>query len=146
MTDQNQTPNTELPQFSVNVVPTRQVSAKHLSALLQRFRSGENEPLIFGDGHTPEAAIIPFSAFVHLLRTDHAEQLKEDAFQAELFRRIQHSDEHTGGRNKDSELIRTDDDLIAWGESIGEPFASMLKSEIHKDDEDTTNPKERDDG
>ncbi|MFF4409494.1 hypothetical protein [Streptomyces sp. NPDC001404] len=89
----NGTPDAALPKFSVNVAPTSQVTHKHLSALLSLYRRGEVEPLVFGDNNTPEAVIIPFAAFVRLMKYDHANHVHEEAaFQAELSRRIQESD------------------------------------------------------
>lgn len=89
MTHNDSAPDAGLPKFSANVAPTNQVTHKHLSALLSRYRRGEVAPLVFGDNNKPEAAIIPFTAFVRLMKYDHA---NETAFQAELSRRIQESD------------------------------------------------------
>ncbi|WP_329142736.1 hypothetical protein OIU91_03945 [Streptomyces sp. NBC_01456] len=93
MTHNDSTPDAGVPKFSVNVAPTNQVTHKHLSALLSRYRRGEVEPLVFGDNNNPEAAIIPFAALVRLMKYDHANHVHEEtAFQAELSRRIQESD------------------------------------------------------
>ncbi|MGW0881382.1 hypothetical protein [Streptomyces sp. NPDC002671] len=89
----NHTPGAELPKFSVNVVPTDQLRCEDLGTMLNLYRRGEITPLIFGDDNKPEVAIIPFAAFVRLLKYDHAARVHaEAAFQAELSRRIQESD------------------------------------------------------
>ncbi|WP_327357864.1 hypothetical protein [Streptomyces sp. NBC_01304] len=89
----NGAPDAELPKFSVNVVPTDQITHEDLGALLSLFRRGQIEPLFFGDNSKPEAAIVPFAAFVRLLKHDHAGTIREEsAFQGELRRRIQESD------------------------------------------------------
>ncbi|MFD4475850.1 hypothetical protein ACFWPU_07010 [Streptomyces sp. NPDC058471] len=89
----NGTPDAELPKFSVNVVPTDRLRREDLGAMLNLYRRGEITPLIFGDDNKPEAAIIPFAAFVRLMKYDHAAHVHAEApFQAELSRRIQESD------------------------------------------------------
>src|SRR5699024_12661168 len=86
---QNEKPDTQLPTFSVNVSPTSKITSAHLRTLLEQFRQGSIEPLILGEDNQPEAAIIPFSAFVRLMRHDHASHVEaEHAFQGELSRRI----------------------------------------------------------
>ncbi|MGW6600508.1 hypothetical protein [Streptomyces sp. NPDC055036] len=93
MTRNDNAPDTGLPKFPVNVAATNQITPTHLSALLSRYRRGEIEPLIFGDGNKPEAAIIPFAALVRLMTYDQANHVhREAAFQAELSRRAQESD------------------------------------------------------
>ncbi|MDH2391589.1 hypothetical protein QCN29_22975 [Streptomyces sp. HNM0663] len=89
----NGAPDAALPKFSVNVVPTDQLRREDLGTMLNLYRRGEITPLIFGDDNKPEAAIIPFAAFVRLMKYDHAAHVHaEAAFQAELSRRIQESD------------------------------------------------------
>ncbi|GHB82354.1 hypothetical protein GCM10010306_091170 [Streptomyces umbrinus] len=89
----NGTPDAELPKFSVNVVPTDRLRREDLGAMLNLYRRGGITPLIFGDDNKPEAAIIPFAAFVRLMKYDHAAHVHAEApFQAELSRRIQESD------------------------------------------------------
>ncbi|MEV7867544.1 hypothetical protein AB0P17_15890 [Streptomyces sp. NPDC088124] len=89
----NGTPDAELPRFSVNVVPTNQLRREDLATMLNLYRRGEITPLIFGDNNRPEAVIIPFAAFVRLMKYDHTAHVRaEGAFQAELSRRIQESD------------------------------------------------------
>ncbi|MFF3128652.1 hypothetical protein ACFVRD_41805 [Streptomyces sp. NPDC057908] len=93
MTRNDNAPDTGLPKFPVNVAATNQITQTHLSALLSLYRRGEIEPLIFGDDNKPEAAIVPFAAFVRLMKYDHANHVHEEAaFQAELSRRTQESD------------------------------------------------------
>ncbi|MFF8914197.1 hypothetical protein ACF08M_12935 [Streptomyces sp. NPDC015032] len=92
-THDNRTPDAELPKFSVNVVPTGQLRREDLGTMLKRYRRGEITPLIFGDDNKPEAAVIPFAAFVRLMKYDHAAHAQQEtAFQAELSRRVQESD------------------------------------------------------
>lgn len=44
-------------------------ASKHLPNLLELFRSGETEPLIFGDAGQPEAVVIPFEVWRALVET-----------------------------------------------------------------------------
>ncbi|MEU7156116.1 hypothetical protein AB0A98_06680 [Streptomyces chrestomyceticus] len=89
----NGTPGAEPPKFSVNIIPTDQLRREDLGAMLKRYRRGEITPLIFGDDNRPEAAIIPFAAFVRLVKYDHAAHVRQEAAsQAELSRRVQESD------------------------------------------------------
>lgn len=136
-------PDTSLPQFSVNVTPTDGITAEHLSTLLARFRAGDIEPLILGDDNRPEAAVIPFSAFVRLMKQDHAAYVRdESAFQAELSRRVAASDDARARGEEPGVLIESDDDLVEWAKGIGEPFASMVEEGLLAHDESS----ERDDG
>ncbi|WP_188299143.1 hypothetical protein [Streptomyces sp. CBMA156] len=89
----NGTPDADLPRFPVNVVPADQLGREDLATILNLYRRGQVTPLIFGDDNKPEAAIIPFAAFVRLMKYDHAAHVRaEGAFQAEISRRIQESD------------------------------------------------------
>ncbi|MEW1548351.1 hypothetical protein [Streptomyces tsukubensis] len=89
----NGTPDANLPKFSVNVVPTDRIRYEDLATVLNLYRRGQNTPLIFGDDNQPEAAIVPFAAFVRLMKFDHAAHVRtEGAFQAELSHRIQESE------------------------------------------------------
>ncbi|WP_181273663.1 hypothetical protein [Brevibacterium oceani] len=136
-------PDTDLPPFSVNVAQTRDITNEHLRALLDAFRRGGVEPLVFGDGNKPEAAVIPFAAFVRLMKHDHADHVRdESAFQAELSRRIADSDDARARGEDSSTLITSDEDLLAWAETVGEPFASMIEDGLRAPDEKA----ERDDG
>ncbi|WP_247040328.1 hypothetical protein [Arthrobacter rhizosphaerae] len=121
MTDDNAAtdqPDTTLPKFSVNVAPTEGITAAHLSSLIERYRDGETEPLVFGDDNVPEAAIIPFAAFVRLLKRDHADAVREEhAFQSELLHRIQDAD-----ASRDPGIT-----LDELGDELGEPARSMLR-------------------
>jgi hypothetical protein len=97
MTHDDNAPDTALPKFPVNVAPTSKITSGHLSSLLRRFRSGDVEPLVFGDDNTPEAVVIPFAAFVRLMKSDHAAHIHEEAaFQGDLSRRIQDSGDASG--------------------------------------------------
>lgn len=89
MTHDNDLSAADLPKFSVNVVPTHRITAAHLGGLLERFRAGEAEPLIFGDANVPEAAVIPFADLVGMLKRDRAE---DHAFQSKLARRVREAD------------------------------------------------------
>lgn len=124
MTDDNATtaqPDTTLPKFSVNVAPTERITAAHLSALIERYRAGETEPLVFGDDNVPEAAIIPFAAFVRLLKRDHADSVREEhAFQSELSRRI-----HEADASEDPGMT-----LDELGDELGEPARSMIRKAV----------------
>ncbi|NEA20739.1 hypothetical protein [Streptomyces halstedii] len=89
----NGTPDADLPKFSVNVVPASKLGGEELATILKTFRRGQITPLIFGDNNKPEAVIIPFAAFVRLMKYDHAAHVRaEGAFQEKLSRRIQESD------------------------------------------------------
>ncbi|MFE7115010.1 hypothetical protein ACFU99_06240 [Streptomyces sp. NPDC057654] len=90
---ENGTPGAALPKFPVNVVPTDQIRHEHLATVLNLYRRGETTPLIFGDDNDPEAAIIPFAAFMRLMKYDHVTHVHaETAFQADLSRRARESD------------------------------------------------------
>ncbi|MFK0154211.1 hypothetical protein ACIQVK_19325 [Streptomyces sp. NPDC090493] len=114
MTRDNHAPDAELPKFSVNVVPTNQLKCEDLSTMLKLYRRGEITPLIFGDDNKPEAAVIPFAALVRLTKYDHAH---ENAFQAELSRRIQASDA-SGDPGMTLEQL---------GDELGGPAQAMIR-------------------
>jgi antitoxin (DNA-binding transcriptional repressor) of toxin-antitoxin stability system len=118
--DNQTTPETGLPQFSVHVVAPQEAK-KHLSAMLERFRRGELEPLVIGENQTPEAAVIPFSALLRLMRHDHAEHVRaEHAFQGELSRRVKRSDAERAAGEPSGLTINDDEDFYTWAESLGE--------------------------
>ncbi|MEU9167863.1 hypothetical protein AB0D34_08715 [Streptomyces sp. NPDC048420] len=120
----NHTPDTELPKFSVNVVPANQLKYEDLRTLLILYRRGEIAPLIFGDNNKPEAAVIPFAALVRLMKYDHAAEVHEKhAFQAELSRRIQASD-----ASGDPGMT-----LEELGDELGGPAQTMIRKVL--DDE-----------
>ncbi|WP_433159712.1 hypothetical protein [Kribbella sp. CA-247076] len=50
-------------------VLTTAAASKHLSNLLALFRSGETEPLIYGDAGQPEGVVIPFEVWRALVET-----------------------------------------------------------------------------
>ncbi|UJW28854.1 hypothetical protein L3Q67_26830 [Saccharothrix sp. AJ9571] len=105
MSHDSDTPDTGLPKFPVNVVPSRQIRNEDLASLLALYRRGETEPLIFGDANKPEAAIIPFSAFMRLMKHGHADHVREEsAFQSELSRRIQDADARSAVGEPDDEV------------------------------------------
>ncbi|MFJ9900591.1 hypothetical protein ACIQPR_45420 [Streptomyces sp. NPDC091280] len=115
MTHDNHAPDTELPKFSVNVVPTNQLKCEDLRTMLNLYRRGQITPLIFGDDNKPEAAVIPFAALVRLMKYDHAHE--ENAFRTELSRRIQASD-------ASSDPGMTLEDL---GDELGGPAQAMIR-------------------
>ncbi|GAB2647423.1 hypothetical protein [Kribbella swartbergensis] len=57
-------------------VLTTAEASKHLTNLLKLFRSGETEPLIFGDAGQPEGVVIPFEVW----RALEAEATDEQGF------------------------------------------------------------------
>lgn len=114
------TPGAALPKFSVNVVPTGQLRREDLRTMLNLYRRGEITPLIFGDDNKPEAAVIPFAAFVRLMKCDHAAHAEENAFQAELSRRIQASD-----ASGDSGMT-----LEELGDELGGPAQAMIRKAL----------------
>lgn len=135
MTDHSQSPDTDLPRFPVHVVPTDQIRSQHLRALLENFRSQESDPLIFGDDGHPEAAVIPFSAFVRLMRHDHAAHVRaEDAFQSELAERVKDSDATRASGQEPGLVIETDEDLYAWAASLGQAGAEWAQAQRARDE------------
>ncbi|WP_327636120.1 hypothetical protein OHB24_39745 [Kribbella sp. NBC_00482] len=78
--------STETPQDRpngdrVNVIDTA-TAAYNLPKMLQRFRAGQAEPLIFGDDGHPEGVVVPFD------RWEQLEELAEDAEQAAQIRDV----------------------------------------------------------
>ncbi|MER7245722.1 hypothetical protein [Kribbella sp. NPDC000426] len=78
--------STETPQdrpngSQVNVIDTA-TAAYNLPRMLQRFRAGRAEPLIFGDDGRPEAVVVPFD------RWENLEELAGDANQATTVREL----------------------------------------------------------
>ncbi|MGI8306963.1 hypothetical protein [Saccharopolyspora hattusasensis] len=122
MTDNHETPlNVDLPKFSVNVVPTNQIKRDDLETLLVLFRRGAVEPLVFGDDNKPEAAIIPFAAFVRLMRHDHATHVRDEAaFRGELSRRVRESDAARERGEEPGLTIESDEDFYGWAETLGD--------------------------
>lgn len=51
---------------TVWVIDTK-LAANNLATMLDRFRSGNHEPLIFGDAGQPEAVVIPWSEWQQLV-------------------------------------------------------------------------------
>jgi hypothetical protein len=52
-----------LPDGTTVWVLSTSVASKNLSGLLQMFRSGKAEPLVFGDAGQPEAVVVPFEVW-----------------------------------------------------------------------------------
>ncbi|GAA1570574.1 hypothetical protein [Kribbella karoonensis] len=78
--------STETPQDRpngdrVNVIDTA-TAAHNLPRMLQRFRAGQPEPLIFGDNGRPEGVVVPFD------RWEQLEELADDAEQAAEIREV----------------------------------------------------------
>ncbi len=105
----------------MNVVPLESTSVERVRDAINRFRADDPQPLIIGDGATPEAALIPFTAFVRLMRHDYAAHVRgEDAFQRQLLRRIKDSDARRERGEAGTELAG-DEQFDAWVEaSFGE--------------------------
>jgi hypothetical protein len=59
-------------------------AAEHLPALLKRFREGESQPLIFGDGGEPEGVVISWDEWSRLERPDGDLEGFDDAYATEL--------------------------------------------------------------
>ncbi|MDX6585382.1 MAG: hypothetical protein QOI10_4566 [Solirubrobacterales bacterium] len=63
--------NSETPHIlpggeTVYVIDTK-LASEHLATMLGRFRSGNSEPLIFGDAGQPEAVVIPWAEWQQLM-------------------------------------------------------------------------------
>jgi hypothetical protein len=96
--------STETPQDQpngdrVNVIDTA-TAAHNLPRMLERFRAGQPEPLIFGDGGRPEGVIVPFEDWERL------EAIAEDAEQAEHAREIT---QHRVSSTPPEEFVSADD-------------------------------------
>lgn len=110
-TDKTWPPDASLPSFEVNVTPTNQISATHLHNLLKNFSAGNNEPLIFGENGRAQAAVIPFSAFIRLMKADHSAYLHaENTFQHQLSQRLATQTDQTAQPT----TLEDQDDFDAW--------------------------------
>jgi hypothetical protein len=69
----------DLPNGDRVLVIDTQTAAHNLALMLQRFRSGQSEPLFFGDEGRPEGVVISF---------DQWQELVEDSEQAERARTV----------------------------------------------------------
>jgi hypothetical protein len=58
-----------LPDGTTVWVLSTSAASKNLSKLLDLFRSGQAEPLFFGDAGQPEGAVIPFEVWRALVET-----------------------------------------------------------------------------
>ncbi|MFK0244571.1 hypothetical protein ACIQUM_07720 [Amycolatopsis azurea] len=126
MTQPNREPTDSLPKFTANVIPTSRLSGDDLGAVLRRYRSGETKPVIFGDDNVPEAAVIPFAAFIRLMKSDHASYIGEEgAFQSEAARRVRASD--TARESGDPGTGMT---LEQLAENLGEPARSIMLRQL----------------
>lgn len=139
MTHENRASETKLPKFSVNVAPVDEVTAPQLRALLNQFRDGSIEPLVLGRDNTPEAAVIPFAAFIRLLKYDHAATHQaEAAFQNDLSSRVQQSDAERAADDQTGLTLETDEDLFRFAESLGEVGQEWAREQRaddgHRDD------------
>lgn len=79
------------PQLHVNVISPEDVK-KYLGRILELMRSKPEEPVVFGEANRPEAVVLPFGDYMHYLALKQDADEREDAFQAEIGRRI-NSDE-----------------------------------------------------
>jgi PHD/YefM family antitoxin component YafN of YafNO toxin-antitoxin module len=53
----------------VNVIPSRE-ARQHLGSMLDRFRRGEREPMVFGAHRKPEAVIVSFDDYLRFLELE----------------------------------------------------------------------------
>jgi hypothetical protein len=114
--------STETPQDRpngdrVNVIDTA-TAAHNLPRMLQRFRAGEAEPLIFGDGGQPEGVVVPF---------DRWEQLEELAADAEQVAEAREVTRRRLATNRAEDYVSADDVAAEFGwnlDSDNEPPAS----------------------
>lgn len=74
-------------ESTVTVVPTAE-AAHHLRTMLERFRAGRREPLVFGDEGTPEAVVVEFADYMRLRALEQDGDIDEQRIQAELQRRL----------------------------------------------------------
>jgi hypothetical protein len=82
-------------------------AAEHLSALLKRFREGESQPLIFGDGGEPEGVVISWDEWSRLdALVDDVEGF-DDAYDTELERT-------TDARSESSAQLEGAESEIGW--------------------------------
>jgi hypothetical protein len=82
-------------------------AADHLSALLKRFREGESQPLIFGDGGEPEGVVISWDEWSRLdALVDDVEGF-DDAYDTELERT-------TDARSESSAQLEGAESEIGW--------------------------------
>jgi hypothetical protein len=79
------------PQLQVNVISPEEVQ-KYLGRILGLMRGRPEEPVVFGEANKPEAVILPFSDYMQYLALKQDADDREEAFQAEIHRRI-NSDE-----------------------------------------------------
>ena len=114
--------STETPQDRpngdlVNVIDTA-TAAHNLPRMLQRFRAGQTEPLIFGDDGQPEAVVVPFD------RWELLEELAADAEQATEAREVTRE---RLAKNRPEDYVAADDlaEEFGWNlDSDNEPPAS----------------------
>jgi PHD/YefM family antitoxin component YafN of YafNO toxin-antitoxin module len=107
---------------TVNVIPSRE-ARQHLGTMLQRFRQGEHEPMIFGAHRKPEAVILPFEEYERLLDIEER-WAGEEAFLSEVRRRIARADE-----NPDSTISMSLEDLVAGLGPAAEQMLREIKAE-----------------
>lgn len=113
--------STETPQDRpngdrVNVIDTA-TAAYNLPRMLQRFRAGQAEPLIFGDDGRPEGVVVPFD------RWEQLEELAEDAEQATEIREVT---QRRLATNRAEDYVSADDLAAEFGwnlDSDNEPPA-----------------------
>lgn len=91
--DPDETPYLLPDGTTVWVISTPEAS-KNLAGLLNLFRSGAAEPLIFGDAGQPEGVVIPFEAWRALVET----ATDEEGFDAS-YSVVRHRLQNPGGRS-----------------------------------------------
>lgn len=101
------------PRISV-IVRSVDQARTYLQGTLQRFRRDSTEPLIFGEHNRPEAVVIPYDAYLRLVRYDDA---AEAAFAGMLQSRIADADAKPEGLSTLEDLEQT----------IDEPAGSILR-------------------
>src|SRR5580765_5192842 len=69
-----------------NVIPSRE-ARQHLGTMLDRFRKGQTEPMIFGAHRRPEAVVLSFEEYMRLLDVVE-EHRREEEFAQEVRARV----------------------------------------------------------
>lgn len=107
---------------TVNVIPSRE-ARQHLGSMLQRFREGEWEPMIFGAHRKAEAVILPFEEYERLLDLEER-WAGEEAFLSEVRKRIADADENPSGT-----VTMPLEDLVATLGPAAEQMLREIKAE-----------------
>ncbi|MGW7685530.1 hypothetical protein ACWGID_32610 [Kribbella sp. NPDC054772] len=100
-----QTPQDRANGDRVNFIDTG-TAAHNLPRMLQRFRAGQAEPLIFGDDGQPEGVVVPFD------RWEHLEEIAEDA---ERTREIREVTRRRLATNRTADYVSADELAAEFG-------------------------------